>query len=389
MSATKQLSLSQIVLILVLIFISAVFLIMVRSFLMTLLLTSIFAAMTQPVYKKFLQWTRNRANLSSALTLVCLSLIIFLPLLVLLGIIAGQAVKISQSVTPWVAKTLQETSTFDDFFQKLPYYEEFSRYQDIILQKAGEMVSNLSSLLFDSISSFTFSTVNFLFMSFVFLYTMYFFLKDGKMILDKLLLYFPLTDQDERRMLAKFTSVTRATIKGTLVIGAIKGGLAGLAFWVVGIDSVLFWATVMTVLSIIPIVGSSLIWIPAVILLAASGAILKAVGLALFCGLLVGSVDNVLRPRLVGKDTRMHDLMIFFSTLGGISLFGIVGFIVGPIIAALFVTVWDIYGETFRAYLPEVRKADEVGFQPPDQGVPDQETEIPPDPPSIEPAGQK
>jgi predicted PurR-regulated permease PerM len=108
----------------------------------------------------------------------------------------------------------------------------------------------------------------------------------------------------------------------------------------------------MTVLSIIPVVGSSLVWFPAVVILAASGHFVKAIGLWVFCGLLVGSVDNVLRPRLVGKDTKLHDLFILFGTLGGISLFGVVGFIVGPIMAALFVTVWEIYGETFREYLP-------------------------------------
>jgi predicted PurR-regulated permease PerM len=111
----------------------------------------------------------------------------------------------------------------------------------------------------------------------------------------------------------------------------------------------------MTVLSIIPAVGSAFIWVPAVLILAASGAFLKAIGLLVFCGVLVGSVDNVLRPRFVGRDTQMHELLIFFGTLGGISLFGIIGFIVGPIVAALFVTVWDIYGETFKEYLPEVK----------------------------------
>jgi len=116
----------------------------------------------------------------------------------------------------------------------------------------------------------------------------------------------------------------------------------------VGIDSAVFWGTIMAVLSIIPAVGSALIWFPAVLILSFTGQYLQATGLFLFCSLLVGSIDNVLRPWLVGKDTELHELLIFFSTLGGIGLFGIVGFIVGPIVAALFVTVWDIYAETFR-----------------------------------------
>ena len=189
------------------------------------------------------------------------------------------------------------------------------------------------------------------------LYTMFFFLMDGDKLLHKILYYLPLHDQDERRMLDKFTSVTRATLKGTAVIGLLQGTLAGMAFWVVGIPSSVFWGTIMAVLSIIPGIGTALVWVPAVIILAAGGNYLKAVGLCLFCALVVGSIDNLLRPVLVGKDTQMHELMIFFGTLGGIIMFGIMGMIIGPIVAALFVTIWEIYGVAFKDILPQVGSA--------------------------------
>ena len=155
-------------------------------------------------------------------------------------------------------------------------------------------------------------------------------------------------------MLDKFRSVARATLKGTAVIGILQGGLAGLAFAVVGIPSAIFWGTIMAVLSIVPGIGTALVWGPAVIILAAGGHWIRAIGLGVFCGVVVGSIDNVLRPRLVGKDTEMHDLLILFATLGGISFFGIVGFIIGPILAALFVTIWEIYGTAFKDVLPAV-----------------------------------
>jgi predicted PurR-regulated permease PerM len=164
----------------------------------------------------------------------------------------------------------------------------------------------------------------------------------------------PLQDHDEKRMLDKFTSVTRATLKGTAVIGILQGSLAGTAFWVVGIPSSVFWGTIMAVLSIIPGIGTALVWGPAVVILAASGHFLKAGGLGLFCALVVGSVDNLLRPILVGKDTQMHELMIFFGTLGGIIMFGVMGMIIGPIVAALFITIWEIYGVAFKDILPRV-----------------------------------
>ncbi len=352
----KKQTINKIVLLLVILLISILFFSMIRQFMMVILLTGIFAGMAQPIYKLFLRWLKGRKSLSSAITLILILLVIFLPFMGLLGIVAGQAIKVSQTVTPWISKQINEPSTIDSLIQRVPYNETLIAYKDVIFQKAGEFVGKMSTVLFDSLSSATLSTVNFLFLFFIFLYTMYFFLKEGDVILEKILYYLPLTDTDERRILDKFTSVTRATLKGTLVIGVIQGSLAGLAFWVVGIDSALFWGTIMTVLSIIPAIGSALVWFPAVIILAASGHVAKATGLCIFCGLLVGSVDNVLRPKLVGRDTKMHELLIFFGTLGGISLFGIIGFIIGPIIAALFVTVWDIYGVTFKEYLPEVKK---------------------------------
>jgi predicted PurR-regulated permease PerM len=127
-----------------------------------------------------------------------------------------------------------------------------------------------------------------------------------------------------------------------------------LAFAVVGIQGALFWGTIMAVLSIIPGVGTALVWVPAAIVLGAGGHVMKAVGLAVFCAVVVGAVDNVLRPMLVGKDTQMHELLILFGTLGGIVMFGVVGLIIGPIIAALFVTVWEIYGVVFQDVLPSV-----------------------------------
>jgi predicted PurR-regulated permease PerM len=195
--------------------------------------------------------------------------------------------------------------------------------------------------------------VNFLFMLFVFLYTMYFFLLDGDKLLEKILYYLPLQDHDEQQMLERFTSVTRATLKGSAVIGILQGGLAGVAFWVVGIPSAAFWGAIMVVLSIIPSVGTAVVWLPAAVILGFGGAIGKALGLFVFCAVVVGSVDNLLRPMLVGKDTQMHELMIFFGTLGGIFVFGMVGVIIGPIIAALFVTIWEIYGQAFQEILPD------------------------------------
>ena len=345
---------NNLVLLLLVLVISALFVGMIKGFLIVILLAGIFAALFQPLYNKLLGWFKGRKSLASAISLLAIFLIVFLPLASLLGIVAAQALRVSQSVSPSVQKLINEPTAFDEMFRSFKFYDSIEQYSETILEKVGELVSSLSALLVNSISSATLSTVNFVFLFFMFLYTMYFFLKDGKALLFRLMYYLPLTSADEHRILSKFTSVTQAMLKGTLVIGLMQGTLAGLAFWVVGINSALFWGTIMTVLSVIPVVGSSLIWFPAVLILAAYGAFAKAIGLFVFCGLLVGSLDNILRPILVGKDTKMHELFILFGTLGGIAMFGIIGFIIGPIVAALFVTIWEIYGETFNDYLPEV-----------------------------------
>jgi predicted PurR-regulated permease PerM len=137
--------------------------------------------------------------------------------------------------------------------------------------------------------------------------------------------------------------------------------LAGAAFAVVGIHSAVFWGTIMAVLSFVPGIGTALVWVPAAIILAATGQPARGIGLGVFCAVVVGSIDNLLRPILVGRDTQMHELMILFGTLGGIIMFGVVGIIIGPIVAALFVTVWEIYGVAFKDVLPTVSVAGSKG----------------------------
>ena len=346
------------VLLLLVIFISAVFLSMIRTFLMAIFMAGIFSALAHPLYKRFVRWYGGRRALASLSTIILVVLVIILPLGALMGIVTAQAIKVGQNVTPWVQEQIANPGEMTGILKSLPFYEKLAPYNDMIWRKAGQLIGTISEFLISSLSSVTRGAVNLLFMTFALLYTMFFFLMDGDKLLDKILYYLPLQDQDEQRMLAKFTSVTRATLKGTAVIGILQGGLAGFAFWVVDIPSAAFWGTVMAVLSIIPGIGTALVWGPAAIVLLAGGHYLRAGGLAIFCALIVGSVDNLLRPILVGKDTQMHELMIFFGTLGGILMFGVMGMIIGPIVAALFITVWDIYGMAFKEYLPRVGGAE-------------------------------
>jgi predicted PurR-regulated permease PerM len=341
------------VVVVLVVFISAVFVSMIRSFLMAIFLAGIFAAITRPIYLWIETGLRGRRSLASILTLLLIIFVVVVPLGLLTGVVTGQAIKVSQSAVPWVKAQLNQPGAFTQLMSTIPYYDQIAPHSELILEKAGELVGGIGQFLVNNLSSAAVGAVNFLLMLFVWIYCMYFFLMDGEKLLEKILYYLPLQDHDEQQMLERFTSVTRATLKGTAVIGILQGGLTGLAFWAVGIPSATFWSVIMVVLSVIPSVGTAIVWVPAVIILGFGGAVGKAVGLFVFCALVVGSLDNLLRPILVGKDTQMHELLIFFGTMGGIFMFGMIGVIIGPIIAALFVTVWEIYGQVFQDVLPD------------------------------------
>ena len=338
--------------------ISLVFLAMVRQFLVAILLAAIAAGIVHPLYRRLLKPLRGKRALASALTTTAVLLVIVVPLLALAGIVVAQAIEIGDAATPWVQRQLSQPNEFDRLLDRIPFADALTPYRDQIVQKLGEFVAGIGSFLVSRLAATTRGTAVFFFMLFIMLYSMYFFLIDGAKVLDKILYYMPLAPQEENRMVEKFVSVSRATLKGTFVIGIVQGGLAGLAFAVLGINGAFFWGTIMAVLSVIPGVGTALVWVPAVVFLLAVGRPIAALLLTLWCAGLVGTVDNVLRPWLVGRDTKMPDLLILLSTLGGLVLFGAAGIILGPIVAALFITVWDIYGTTFKDVLPPTAPAD-------------------------------
>lgn len=353
----KRESINNLVLLLLVTAISAVFLIMIRHFLMPLLMAGIFSAMLMPTHRWLSTRLGEKPNLASILTIIGIVALVLVPLSILVGIVAAQAVSVSQSVTPFIQTFIDEPSAVSKYLEKLPFYQQVLPYRDFIFERAGQVVATVSTFLVNSLSSVTKLTVNAIFGSIIMLYVMFYFFTMGDTLLYKILYFLPLKDDDERRLLKQFTSVTRATIKGTLIIGIMQGSICGLAFYLAGIEGAVFWATVMAVASVIPAFGTALVWAPALLILALIGDLTGVLILGIGCGLLAGNLDNLVRPRLVGKDTEMHDLFVLFGTLGGISMFGILGIIIGPIIAALFMTIWAIYGDAFKDYLPAVGTA--------------------------------
>ena len=153
----------------------------------------------------------------------------------------------------------------------------------------------------------------------------------------------PLSMEHKRYLFSKFITVLRATVKGNIAVAAMQGALGGLIFWILDIQGPLLWGVLMAFLSLLPAVGAALIWAPVAISFLVTGDILSGVILIAFGVFVIGMIDNILRPILVGKDTQMPDYVVLISTLGGMVLFGFNGFIIGPVIAAMFIAAWDLF----------------------------------------------
>ncbi len=337
---------------------SALFIAVVWPFLKPLLLGALLAGLCQPLYHWVTRFLGGRKSLAAALTLLILFLVVVGPLSAFVGIVVQQALGVSNEAIPWVQQHFDGASAFnahDWLVQRFPSLARYVPEQSQIVESAARLAKSAGAYLVAGATQFTAGTAGFLLDLFVMLYAMFYFLRDGGAILEKIFYYAPLNHADEVRVVEQLRSITRATIKGTLVIGIIQGALAGIGFWAAGLGGAAFWGTIMAVLSVVPGIGAALVWIPAVIYLFATGQTLTATLLLVWCAVVVGTIDNGLRPRLVGRDAKMPDLLILIGTLGGLFLFGPIGFIIGPLVCGLFLTAWDIYGTTFQEVLPPVQ----------------------------------
>jgi predicted PurR-regulated permease PerM len=299
--------------------ISILFLLVVRRFLLAVFLAAVFAGLAHPLYGWFLERFRGRRTPAAIVTLVALLLGVGIPLAGFLTLVAAEAVQVSQGAEAWFRGQGARIDQFRGWVERIPFADRLMPEGDRVAEQFREVAGRTGSALMGAVAAATRGTLNFVLQVFVLLYALFYFLVDGPAILRRILHYIPLSSSEKEQLLERFVSVTRATLRGSLLIGIIQGGVAGLAFWVAGVPGPAFWGTVMVVLSIIPAVGAALIWIPAVIYLFLVGQGVAAVGLLIWCAVVVSTVDNFLRPLLIGRDARMSDLLILLSTLGGSS----------------------------------------------------------------------
>jgi len=327
--------------------ITIAFFVVMKSFLITLMLAGIFTAIMYPAYRRALRMCRGRAQVASGLTVTLIVAVAVLPFIAFVGLLVSQGIQISNSAAPMIEQQVTD-GHWGERLSKLPFADKIRPYQDELLKKGSEAASTVAGFVVGKLSDITRGTVNFIANLVLMLYAMYFFFMDGPALLRTIGAFLPLTLAERERLLDRFAAVSIATLKGTVVIGLAQGLLGTIAFAVVHIPGSIFWGTIMTVSAMIPGVGTALVWIPAAIYLVMTGKIVTVIVFSLYFILVVGTIDNLLRPRLVGRGTQMPEMLVLLSTLGGIIAFGIVGFILGPVVAALFITLWQIQGESVR-----------------------------------------
>ncbi len=362
-SRQNQERVSRYVLIALLVLVTLAFIPIIRFFLVPVVLAATFATLFFPFYTSILSFFRGKKGISSLVCCLILLLGLLVPTYLMAHLVVRQAIDFYEVAQPQIKEFLREgqDSQIIQQIQRLPVIKwlQLTRIDwQSVIQDAARAMASIGTMVINKTSASIFGlVVNF----FIILFTMFYFFMDGEAFVKRLKYLSPLRNEYEEMIFSRFLLISRATVKGTLVIGLVQGSLGAIALLIFGINTWILWGFVMVLLSIIPMVGAWLVLIPAGIVQLVLGNIWQGIGIILASTLVISNVDNVIRPRLVGRDAKMHDLMIFFSTIGGIGVFGIMGFIVGPAIAALFITIVDIYGEEFQAQLTSMEN---IEYQP-------------------------
>ena len=331
-----------------LLLVTAAFLWLIQGFLQPIFWAVALGILVYPLHLQLLQRLKGQETLAAAASVVVVVIVIVIPVIGIGTAVTTEALALRESLR-------------DDNIGLARVELELRRRAPqllVLMESVGIDPARLQAQLSSSaveISQFIASralsigqdTLRIGLYFFLMLYLLFFFMRDGQRMLDTAVRVLPLGDDRERQLFARFAEVSRATIKGTLIVGVVQGTIGGITFSLLGIGAPVLWGVVMALLSIVPAVGPALVWVPAAIVLlfngqVAAGLILIAVGV-----LVIGLADNVLRPILVGRDTRMPDYLILLSTLGGLAAFGLAGVVIGPIIAAFFLTVWAMAAEAF------------------------------------------
>lgn len=327
---------------------TAFFVWMVRGFLVPIFWAAVFAVLFQPLFVRLTRLVRGHRSLAALGATLAVVLIVLIPFALLVVAVARQALSLYQRIA---SGEVNLQAPVDFIERSVPDASRFLAQYGVGIDQVRSAVENAAVFGTQYVATRVFAlgqnalTATILFV--LTLYLLFFFFRDGDRILAGIIRAVPMGDMRERRLMSKFAEVSRATVKGTLVVAAVQGALGGILFSVVGIQAAVFWGVLMGVLSLLPAVGPALVWLPAAAILFINGAIWQGVVVIVGGALVVGLVDNVLRPILVGRDIQMPDYLVLLATLGGLMVFGLPGFVAGPIVAALFLVMWEMFADEY------------------------------------------
>ena len=317
-----------------------------------LLWAVVFATVFAPAHARLLNSMRGHPNVAALTAVLLILTLVLLPLTL-------TAMSVGQEATSLYEKIETGEVDFGRFLtqllQSLPAWatELLNR---IGINDIGDVQVQLSTALkqgseFIATQAIVIGqgTAHIVVSFFLMLYLLFFFLRDGRELSQRLKEAIPLRAEQKRALFSKFAIVIRAMFKGTILVALLQGLLGGLIFWLLNIPAPVLWGVVMAFLSLLPAIGSALIWLPVALYLLVTGAVWQGLILTAYGALVIGLVDNLLRPFLIGMDTKLPDYVVLIATLGGIAIFGLNGFVIGPVIAAMFVATWDIFSRRKKA----------------------------------------
>jgi len=310
---------------------------------------TVLAILFAPLHRRFTRSFRRRETLAALATTGVIFLIVLLPAGIVMGLLIQEGVGVYGRIQ---SGELNFSSYFEQVLGALPGWGTglLDRFGIASLADVQARLSagltKAAQFLAGQVMSIGQNAAEFVVSFFIMLYLLFFFLRDGGMLARRMKDALPLDDELQVSLARKFATVIRATIKGNIVVAIVQGALGGFIFWLLDVRAPVFCAVLMMFLSLLPAVGTALVWGPVALYLLVTGSMVQGIVLIAYGVLVIGLVHNVLRPLLVGKDTKMPDWVVLISTLGGMAIFGFNGFVIGPVIAAMFIAVWDVVAQT-------------------------------------------
>lgn len=328
-----------------------------KPFLVALFLAFVISQLFKKWYEKINQKFGGRSSLASLTLCIILFFILVIPFFLTASLVAKETADLYQNIqkTDWAIQLKKISSS--PIIEALGVDKKIFDLPHIGTDNSGQLVDS-----FKSTSNFILSAIqktyqgisHFVFMTFVVFFSLYYFFKDGDKIIKKIMALSPLKDAEESQLLKNFVSISKATLKGSLVIAIVQGLIMTVAFVITGFSSPIIWGVITIFVSLIPLFGAGLVWLPAGIIMLFMGNIWQGITIIIFGALFVSTIDNFLRPKLVGKETSLHPILVLISTIGGIMLFGIIGILLGPVIVVLFISLLDIYQIEFKNELEKM-----------------------------------